>query len=230
MSTGDCTLAETMTRRSYEQACTTARALDIVGGRWTLLMIRELMLGPRRFADLLEGLPGMGRNLLAQRLRELEAEGLIARRRLPPPAASWVYELMDDGRALGPALAELGRWGAERLGPPSPTAVFRPAWAMFPMSYLADVEAARGLRETYEFRIGDDVFHLRVRDGSVRPSNGPAASPDLVATMEPETLRELFFGDLDPVAAVSKGRIQIDAEPEVLGHALAILPRPKAAR
>jgi len=218
-----------MARRSYEQACTTARTLDIVGGRWTLLMVRELMLGPRRFADLLEGLPGIGRNLLAQRLKELEAEGILSRRKLPPPAASWVYELTEDGRALGPALSELGRWGAERLGPPSPDALFRPAWAMFPMSYLADAEAARGLRETYEFRIGEDVFHLRVAGGRVLPRNGPAERPDLVATMEPETLRELFFGGLDAMAAVADGRIRIEAEPEVLGHAVAILATNQAA-
>jgi DNA-binding HxlR family transcriptional regulator len=218
-----------MARRSYEQACTTARTLDIVGGRWTLLLVRELMLGPRRFADLLEGLPGIGRNLLAQRLKELEAEGILRRRRLPAPAASWVYELTEDGWALGPALSELGRWGAERLGPPSPKALFRPAWAMFPMSYLADAQATRGVRETYEFRIGDDVFHLRVRDGAVTPRNGPVDDPDLVATMEPETLRELFFGDLDPMAAVATGRIRIEAEPEVLARAVAILARTPAA-
>ena len=211
------------TRRSYEQACTTARTLDIVGGRWTLLMIRELMLGLRRFADLLEGLPGIGRNLLSQRLKELEAEGIISRRRLPAPAASWVYELTEDGRALGPALSELGRWGAERLGPPSPDALFRPAWAMFPMSYLADAQATRGVRETYEFRIGEDVFHLRVRDGTVIPRNGPAEAPELVAAMDPETLRELFFGGLDPMAAVAAGRIRIEADPEVLARAVAIL-------
>jgi len=192
-------------------------------------MIRELMLGPRRFADLLEGLPGMGRNLLSQRLRELEAEGILSRRQLAPPAASWVYELTEAGRALGPALSELGRWGAERLGPPSPDAVFRPAWAMFPMSYLADVEATRGVREIYEFRIGEEVFHLRVRDGTVVPRNGPAEGPDLVATMDPGTLRDLFFSDLDPMAAAAAGRISIVAEPEVLARALAILATTPAA-
>ena len=133
-----------MARRSYEQYCSLARTLDLVGERWTLLVVRELMLGPKRFADLLDGLPGIGRNLLTDRLRHMEAEHLVARRQLPAPAPARVYELTPDGRALGPALAALGRWGIERLDPPPATAVFRPGWAMFPLAYMADREAARG--------------------------------------------------------------------------------------
>jgi DNA-binding HxlR family transcriptional regulator len=214
-----------MSRRSYMQACTMARTLDVVGERWTLLLIRELMLGPRRFSDLLGGLPGIGKNLLAQRLRHLEAEGLIERRTLPPPAASSVYELTDVGWALGPALAELGRWGAERLPPPSRKSVFQPAWAMFPLAYLADTEATAGVRHTYEFRVGDELFHLRVRDGKVIPRNGPAESPDLTITMNAKTLRELFFEGLDPAAAVGDGRVAIEGAPETFATALAILAR-----
>src|SRR5205807_10631132 len=113
--------------RSYGQCCGLARALDIVGERWTLLIVRELVLSPRRYADLVEALPGNGRNLLAARLRRLEHEGLVRRRQLPPPAASRVYELTPDGRGLVPAVAWLARWGAERLE--STDAVsFRPEW------------------------------------------------------------------------------------------------------
>src|SRR3712207_3810066 len=103
------------------------------------------MLGPRRFKDLLHGLPGIGRNLLAARLRRLEEEGLVRRAELPPPSGARVYELTADGRELGPALAALGRWGINRLGSRRPEQVFRPAWAMFPLSYTADPEAARGV-------------------------------------------------------------------------------------
>ena len=169
-----------MARRSYEQFCSLATALDVVGERWTLLLIRELLLGPRRFTDLLDGLPGIGRNLLAERLRHLEDEGLVARGSLPPPAASQVYELTDEGRKLGPALAELGRWGVERLGPRRRTQTFRPAWGMFPLSYMADRDAARDLNETWEFRIDEATFTLRVKDGRVIPRTGPADDPDLV--------------------------------------------------
>ena len=212
-----------MARRSYGQACTLARALDVVGDRWTLLISRELMLGPKRFTDLLEGLPGIGRNLLAERLRQLEAEGVLRRAELPPPAASRVYELTDSGRALGPAMAELGRWGIERLQPAPPDAYFRPAWAVFPLSYMSNTQAARGVRETYEFRIDDETFHIRVDDGAVEPRAGAPERADLVIRMSAPTLRELFLGDLDAADAVAAGRIAIEGPPEALQNAFAIL-------
>jgi DNA-binding HxlR family transcriptional regulator len=212
-----------VTRRSYEQACTLARALDVVGERWTLLIVRELILGPRRFTDLLEGLPGIGRNLLAARLRHLEEEGLLRRERLPPPAASQVYELSDDGRALGPAMAELSRWGVERLGRPPRGYLFRPGWGVFPLSYMANTEAALGVHETYEFRIDGEHFHLLVDDGEVEPRAGAAERPDLVVTMDAHTLRELFLEDLSAVEALTGGRIAIEGDPETLQRAMAIL-------
>ncbi len=200
-----------------------ARTLDVIGERWTLLILRELMLGPKRFTDLLPGLEGIGKNLLALRLKQLRAAGLVGRHELPPPAASRVYELTADGRALGPAMAELGRWGIERLDSPPPEFQFRPGWAMFPLAYMADAEAAQGLEETYEFRIAEEQFHLEVRDGTVEPHTGPANHPDLIVTMDPATLSELFFGDLGAPDALAEGRIGIEGAPEALQHALAIL-------
>ena len=212
-----------MARRSYEQFCTLATALDVVGERWTLLIIRELMLGPRRFTDLLDGLPGIGRNLLSARLRHLEEEGLVRRDRLPPPAASQVYELTEDGRGLGPALAELGRWGVQRLGERRPEQTFNPAWGMFPFSYMADREAARDLDETWEFRIDDATFTLRVSGGRVMPRSGPAEDPDLVVHMDTDTLAGLFSRTLAPLEALSGGRIRAEGSPEALQHAVAVL-------
>jgi DNA-binding HxlR family transcriptional regulator len=211
-----------MARRSYEQYCTLAGALDVVGERWTLLVVRELMLGPRRFKDLLHGLPGIGRNLLAARLRHLEAEALVRRETLPAPAASRVYELTDEGRALGPALSELGRWGAGRLGVPRPEQTFRPAWVMFPLSYMADPEATRGVEEIYEFRIDGETFHLRVRDGTVRPLSGPTDRADVVVTMDTGTLLELFSGALPPHEAVASGRVDLSGPPEAIRNLLAL--------
>lgn len=199
-----------------------ARALDIVGERWTLLIVRELMLGPRRFTDLLDNLPGIGRNLLTARLRHMEDEGLMRRRELPAPAASRVYELTPDGRGLGPALTELSRWGIGRLGPPRRNQTFRPAWAMFPLSYTADREAACGLRETYEFRVGKDTFRLEVDDGTVLPFAGPAERPDLVLRMTGETMLDLLSGELGPLEAVKGGRVEVEGPPEKLQHALAL--------
>ena len=109
-------------RKHYDQYCPIARALDLVGERWSLLVIRELMHGPKRYTDLVEGLPGIGTNILATRLRDLEQADVVARRTLPPPAASKVYELTDYGRALRPAMRELALWGARSLGPPNPGA------------------------------------------------------------------------------------------------------------
>jgi DNA-binding HxlR family transcriptional regulator len=212
-----------MRRRSYEQYCTLARALDIVGERWTLLIVRELMLGPRRFKDLLHGLPGVGRNLLAARLRHLAAEGLIVRRELPPPAGSRVYELTDDGRSLGPAMAELARWGVKRLGRPHRGQTFRPAWAMFPLSYMADTAAARGVRETYEFQIENETFHLRVADGTVEPRAGSADQPDLILTMDKKTIRDLLSGELGPLEAVSTRRVTFEGSPQAFQRAVTIL-------
>ena len=206
-----------MERRSYEQFCSLATALDVVGERWTLLVVRELMLGPRRFVDLLDGLPGIGRNLLTTRLRHLEAEGLVRH-------ADRVYELTDDGRALGPALAELGRWGVERLGERREEQTFRPAWGMFPLSYMADREAARGVRETWEFRIDDAIFTLRVDDGRVIPRTGPAPEePDLVVRMDTDSLAALFSRTLPPLEALASGRVTAEGSPEALQHAVAIL-------
>jgi DNA-binding HxlR family transcriptional regulator len=209
-------------RRSYEQYCTMANALDIVGERWTLLIVRELMLGPRRFTDLLDNLPGIGRNLLSERLRRMEDESLVRRRELPPPAASRVYELTGDGRALGPVLTELSRWGLGRLGPPRRTQTFRPAWAMFPLSYGADREAARGLHETYEFRVEKDTFRLEIEDGRILPFAGPAERPDLVLTLTGKTMLRLLSGDLNPLDAVTSGSVAVEGPPEVLQHALAL--------
>jgi DNA-binding HxlR family transcriptional regulator len=209
-------------RRSYGQYCTLARALDVVGERWTLLVIRELLNGPKRFTDLIDGLPGIGRNLLAARLRSLEAAGLVRRSELPPPAASKVYELTDDGRALGPALAELSKWGIERLGEPERGLAFRPIWVINSMTYMADPSASTGVHERYEFRVDADVFHLSVDDGVVEARTGPAERPNLVVTVGAETLEAIFLGEKSAEEAIAAGEVGFDGPAEAIGHLLAI--------
>src|SRR5918992_2124088 len=117
-----------MPRHRYQQYCALARTLDVAGDRWTLLIVRELAPGPRRFTDLLDGLPGVSRNLLTERLRALERAGIISRHELPPPAVRRVYELTDDGRDLATAMAPLIAWGARRIGERTPGDTFRPRW------------------------------------------------------------------------------------------------------
>src|SRR5438445_11866592 len=149
-----------MGKHGYQQYCALARALDVAGDRWTLLIARELAPGPRRFTDLIDGLPGISRKLLTERLRALERDGIIARRELPPPAARQVYELTDDGRDLATAMAPLIAWGARRIAEREPTESFHPRWAAVAMVVLGDREAAKGIRETYQFVIGRSIFHF----------------------------------------------------------------------
>src|SRR5919109_4718582 len=134
-----------MSEQRYQQYCALARALDTVGNRWTLLIVRELRPGPRRFTDLMDGLPGISRNLLTTRLRDLERDGIIARKELPPPAARQVYELTEDGRDLATAMAPLMAWGVRRLGNRQPAESFHARWAAVGMAGLADGEAANGV-------------------------------------------------------------------------------------
>ena len=141
-----------VTKRSYKQHCGIARGLDLIGERWALLIVRELVLGPRRFTDLREGLPGIATNVLSQRLRQLEQDRIVARRQLPPPAASNVYELTDYGRELVPIMLALGRWGARSMGPRVPEQTVRGQWfavaltAFYEPEEAADVTANVAIR------------------------------------------------------------------------------------
>src|SRR2546423_12966913 len=163
-----------MGKDGYQQFCALARALDVAGDRWTLLIVRELVPGARRFTDLIDGLPGISRKLLTERLRALEGDGLVARHELPPPAARHVYELTDDGRDLAHAMAPLMAWGARRIGERKPTETFRARWPAVAMVGLADQEAARGVRETYQLIVGESDFHFTVDDGSIELHDGRA--------------------------------------------------------
>jgi DNA-binding HxlR family transcriptional regulator len=195
-------------KRSYGQYCGVARALDLVGERWTLLVVRELIVGPQRYKDLLEALPGIGTNLLAARLRELEDAGIVARRKLPPPAASQVYELTDFGRELDPIVTALGRWGRKRLEPEPGDDVFVGRWLLFALHTNFAPEQAAGVRETYELRCDDVVLHARVEDGKLTLGQGQAEAPDVVLETGLQDLFALARGDLTPAAAIRAGRLR----------------------
>src|SRR5215216_6317563 len=158
--------------RKFDQYCPMAHALSLVGERWSLLIVRELLHGPKRYTDLTNGLPGIGTNILASRLRDLEEIGVVRKRRLPPPAASTVYELTEYGRGLDEALYALARWGARSLGPPGPDDELYPEWGVNAFAALFFPEASRGLAETYVLRINGDVFSARVEDGHLHASVG----------------------------------------------------------
>src|SRR5256885_9229794 len=166
-----------MARRTYGEYCALARALDLVGERWTLLVVRELILGPKRFTDIAEGRDAAAGILVSDRLRLLESEGVVRRRELPPPAASRVYELTDDAAELVEAMGALTRWGARRLGARRRGEAFRPGWMAMAMAAGADREAARGVRETYQFDVDDEPFVGPIDDGEGRPRTGRADDP-----------------------------------------------------
>src|SRR5918998_3547088 len=151
-----------MGKRSYEQYCTVARALDVIGERWTLLLVRELLTGPKRFKDLLGGLSGIGTSLLTARLKDLEGNGILRRATLPPPAGSKVYELTDLGRSLEPVVIALSRWGLKLLDAPRREEVSRPAWAMVALQSSLELKAAPGRKEIYEFRVDGGLFHVQL--------------------------------------------------------------------
>lgn len=203
-----------MARNRYQQYCALARTLDVAGDRWTLLIVRELAPGPRRFTDLLDGLPGVSRNLLTDRLRALEGAGIIARQELPPPAARQVYELTDDGRDLAVALAPLIAWGARRLGERAPGESFRARWPALAMAGLADREAARGVNETYEYLIGDSAFHFTVNDGSIELHDGRAGDPAVTLTTDEETWADIASGKLEASSAAAAGALTVAGDAE----------------
>ena len=158
--------------KHYDQYCPMAHALSLVGERWSLLIVRDLLRGPKRYTDLSQGLPGIGTNILASRLKELEGAGIVEKKRLPPPFASTVYELTDFGRGLEEPLYALARWGARSLGPPSPDEELYEGWGVNALGVLFNAQAARGLTETYVFDVDGDVFAARVVEGELEPVLG----------------------------------------------------------
>jgi DNA-binding HxlR family transcriptional regulator len=172
-------------RKRYDQYCPVAHALCLVGERWALLVVLELMRGPKRYTDLTGGLPGIGTNILASRLRDLETHGIVAKRVLPPPAASRVYELTDYGRALRPVIRELALWGARSLGPPMEEDELFPGWLE---NALATVLAPLAPPGRFEFRVGDEVASLV--DGEAE--SGSVENPDVVVEGDPQGIYHMF--------------------------------------
>ena len=202
-----------MSKRSYDQHCTVARALDVVGERWTLLLVRELLTGPKRFKDLCGGLPGIGTNLLAARLKALEEDGVVRRATLPPPAGTGVYELTGLGRLLEPVVVGLSRWGSMLMEEPRDGDDVRPAWAA--MALRSSLEPVMdGGRQTYELRIDGEAFYLRVADGTVEARQGSAGEPDVVVVGGTGTFLELAAGRLEAGEALESGGIRIEGQPE----------------
>jgi DNA-binding HxlR family transcriptional regulator len=189
--------------RTYGDRCGIARALDVVGDRWALLVIRELLLGPKRFTDLRTGLPHVAPDVLAQRLRELEAEGVVRRDKLPPPAPAQVYELTDRGHALEPVILELGRWGSVAPFPAVEEARIGVDALVVALKTLCDAGAPSDM--TVELRLDGQRFAARMDKGAFEVARGAAQAPDAVIEADPGTLATVLWHGGDPSALTIEG-------------------------
>ncbi len=196
--------------RSYDQYCALAKALDVVGKRWTLLLVRELLSGPKRFTDLREGLPGIGTNLLSDRLKNLKDKDIIEQDELPPPASSKVYRLTDRGEELENVIRELQKWGLSLLGEPGDEEYFNPRWVLEGLQAAFLPDRAEGVHRTFEFEIEDVIFHIHVEDGSIDGFQGPADSPDLTVKSSSEPFLKVATGNLKPGDAYQNNLIELE--------------------
>jgi DNA-binding HxlR family transcriptional regulator len=209
----------------YHQFCALARALDVAGDRWTLLIVRELVPGERRFTDLVDGLPGISRKLLTERLRDLERDGILVRRRLPPPAARQVYELTGDGRDLAAAMGPLIGWGVRRLGERRADESFNARSVAVGMAAVANRGAVEGVSETYQYVVGDAAFHFVVDDGAVDVRDGRAPDPAVVVTTDEGTWAAIAAGELTTREAIAAGRLAVTGDRRARGRLRAALSR-----
>jgi len=210
-------------RRTYDQECGLAFALDVVGERWTLLIIRELLLRARRYKELLEALPGIGTNLLADRLTSLTEAGLIEA--IEPDRRTSGYALTELGETLREPILGLARFGLE-VGAAQPRAadsVTRASWAVLAIEAMVSDERASTVDETYQFEVGDEVFHVAVRDGQARTVPGPARNPALTVATDATTFFELGLRRLDPIEAVVGGAVRVNGTASAMPRCLRLI-------
>jgi DNA-binding HxlR family transcriptional regulator len=204
-----------VSNRAYGQYCGFARALEVVGERWGLLIVRDLLVGPKRFTDLHRGLSGIPTNVLTTRLKELENAGVIRRRVLPRPERSIVYELTEYGLELEDVVLALGRWGAKSLGDPRSDETITVDSLIMAMRTTFKPEAARKLRASFEFHFGEIVFHATVNRGTVEVAAGSLPNPDLVIEAGP-AIKGLMTGELSPADAVKNGSVRLTGDAGLL--------------
>ena len=214
--------------RTYCDGCAAAHALDLIGERWALLVVRELVLGPKRFTDLRAGLPNASPNVLAQRLRELEGAGVVRRRKLPPPAASRVYELTDWGMELEPIIIGLGRWGARSPSRPRDAGLGVDS-LILSFRTMFDPRAAEGVDASYELRLGEDRFRAVVADGRFEVERGSVEGPDVVIEGDPGELAALVYEGRRLDEALRSGEIRVEGDRSAVERFLRLFPLPEQA-
>jgi len=204
-----------VSNRAYGQYCGFARALEVVGERWALLVVRDLLVGPKRFTDLQRGLPGIPSNVLTARLKELEGAGVVRRRVLPRPARAVVYEMTEYGMELDEVVVALGRWGAKAMGESRPEETITLDSLMTALRSTFQPKAARRVRAGYELRAGEIVFHARIDDGKIKVAKGPLPDADLVIEAGP-AIKMLMAREITPADAIASESVRITGDPKLL--------------
>jgi DNA-binding HxlR family transcriptional regulator len=212
------------TKRSYGDPCGVARALDLVGERWALLVVRELLLGPKRFTDLRAGLPHLSADVLSQRLRELEQAGVVRRSKLAPPAGSRVYELTEWGEELEPVIMSLGRWGSRAPFPDSDMPLGADA-LIIALKTVFDRSPADGRDSEVEIALGEDRFRARVAGGKLDIVRGAAPRPDAKIATDPATLAAVLWHG----RPIEDGAIEIQGDRQAAKRFLRLFPAPQPA-
>lgn len=217
------------TKRTYGDACGVARALDVVGERWALMVVRELLLGPKRFTDIRASLPSLSPDVLAQRLRELEQTDVVRRRTLPPPAASRVYELTDAGLALESVVIALGRWGGANAPAPPEGVGMSFDSHILSLRTLFDPVLADGFDARLELRLGEQRFRAEVAEGRFEIERGEARTPDAIIDTDAGTLIALVHGRRELADAVRAGDIDLEGDEQAAARFLGLFPLPAPA-
>lgn len=204
-----------MARKRYGQYCGLVRGAEIVGERWSLLIIRDLLVSPKRYTDLRKGLPGIPTNILAARLKELEGAGVVQRRVLPRPDGSVVYELTDYGRELDEIVLALGRWGAKSMTKPQPGDIVTVDSMIMALRSTFRADTAGGVHLGYELRLGDIVIHALIDDGDLEVAEGGKPNADLVIESGP-AIKALMAREMSPAEALAGGSVRLAGDPELL--------------
>lgn len=212
-------------RRKYDEGCAVAHALDLVGERWGLLVVRELLLGPKRFTDLRAGLPGASADVVTQRLRELEEACVVTRRRLSPPASSWVYELTSWGAELAPVIIGLGRWGVRspRLRTDAPTSIDS---FILALPTLFDPTAAEGFAGEVAIELPEGRFVVSVADGHLHARRDDAATVDATLRTDRHALAAMLFGATPLAGALRGGTAEVEGDDALLKQFLTFFAMP----
>ncbi|HEY4370639.1 MAG TPA: helix-turn-helix domain-containing protein [Burkholderiales bacterium] len=216
-------------KRSYEDACAAAHALDLVGERWALLIAREMILGPKRFSDLRTGLPAISPNVLTQRLQELEQASVIVRRKLAPPAGAWVYELTEWGHGLEEIIMALGRWGVRSPQLPLGERAISVDGLILSFRSMFDPKQAAGFKAAFEFHFQEDVFHAEVAGPRFSIARGAARGPDTRVEADPNLLGGLAYGGVDLNTVLREGQVRLLGDKPAFKRFLTLFPLPERA-